>query len=227
MAAKVETVTGRSLLFELEGLAILTREAIFQSLKTFFKAQNVKFDVADFCRFGFHAVPEHLAAALTDGLKLKAAVRAALLTHVQQALAQIFGADRPALAPGLDKLVRATRDRGLDVIAISFQPLEAAEALLKKTGLDALGVKAFAHSEVTHEYPGADVWLRALKTIGQRPRHGIALTGCGKSTSSALSAGLRVLVVPDRYTGFQDFSGADRVAEAISDLDAAHDVLGA
>ena len=226
MAAKVETETGRSLLFELEGVAIPTRETVFQGLQAFFKEQKTEFGIADFCRFGLHAVPEHLAKALAEGLRLKASAQAALLAHVQQARAALFRGEKLALAAGLEKLVRAVRGRELEVIALSYQPADAAQALLKKTGLDAVGVRLYAQDEVNHEYPGADVWLRALKTIGQRPRHGIALVGCGKSTTSALSAGLRVLVVPDRFTSFQDFSGADRVADTIADLDVEHDVLG-
>ncbi len=68
------------------------------------------------------------------------------------------------------------------------------------------------------DLPTPDSWLSLLKAMPVGPRCAIALVDGALACKSALAVGMHCCVVPDRFTGWQDFAGADLVEEKISDL---------
>lgn len=210
-----------ALVLELEGVAVPTRRVIFATLKSALADAGVKITEPDMMRHGLHAVPAHMMNDLTEHLGLKASVRNSVLAKVEKALAEHFRSSNVALAPGLDRVLDAARAAGATIALISWQPEDAARALIEKCGLNRWQPQVHCHVEPNHEFPGADVWLKSLKAMGCGPTLCTALVGTRSSCRSSLAAGMRSVVVPDEFTGFEDFGGADLVAEKFADLTAA------
>ena len=207
-----------ALVLELEGVAVPTRQVIFSTLKAALSAHDVKFGMPEMMRYGLHAVPAHMMNDLTEHLSLKASVRTAVLAKVDKALADFFRSREVALASGLDRVLDAARGRGAVVGLISWQPEDAARALMEKCGLTRWDPQLACHVEPNHEFPGADVWLKSLKAIGCSSAVCTALVGSRSSCRSALAAGLRCIVVPDEFTAFEDFGGADCCRDKFADV---------
>ena len=64
-----------------------------------------------------------------------------------------------------------------------------------------------------------DATLKVAKEMSKSPRQCVVLAGTMESCKSALSAGMQCVALPDRFTAFQDFSGAQEVLESQEDLD--------
>ena len=63
------------------------------------------------------------------------------------------------------------------------------------------------------DFPTADAWLKIAKQLGTKPQLCIVLASRSTACKAALSAGMRCIVIPDQYTSFQDFGGADFVVD--------------
>ena len=64
-----------------------------------------------------------------------------------------------------------------------------------------------------HDRMKAGHRLKIAKAMSKSPRVCIALVSSMASCKSALSAGMRCVALPDAFTSFQDFGGADVVYE--------------
>jgi len=108
----------------------------------------------------------------------------------------------------------------MEVVAISPWPKDVAEALMKKLGLDELGVdlEAFDSSDVA--FPRADHWLRLLKQRDQDTIPLVAIVSSRNACKGALTAGATCVAVPDAYTSFEDFGGAKVVLDKLGDMPA-------
>jgi beta-phosphoglucomutase-like phosphatase (HAD superfamily) len=90
--------------------------------------------------------------------------------------------------------------------------------LAERLGLPALNVKVMPHANDHKRFPSPDEWLKLAKLVGVPPKHCVALVSGSLATHSALSAGMRVAALPDKFTAFQDCTGADFVCETPGDL---------
>jgi beta-phosphoglucomutase-like phosphatase (HAD superfamily) len=69
------------------------------------------------------------------------------------------------------------------------------------------------------DLPTPDSWLSLLKSMAITPRCAIALVDGATACKSALAVGMGCGVVPDCFTAWQSFTGADFVAENASELE--------
>lgn len=224
MTAK--TAEGKSapwaILFELEGTAVPVRKVLFEAIGAALKKERIEFGFPQFVRCGLHAVPEHMINDLATQLHLKPGARESAAAAVRRALEECFsGTKSTPLAPGLDTILNAARTAGAKIGTISWQTEDAARALSTRTGLDRWATEILSFSDVHHEFPGADTFLKGLKHLGADPHRSIALVTSRASSRSAIAAGMKCAVVSDEFTAFQDFGGADFVADAWKDLDPA------
>jgi beta-phosphoglucomutase-like phosphatase (HAD superfamily) len=77
---------------------------------------------------------------------------------------------------------------------------------------------------VSKVFPSADIWLKTAKAMNIKSRRCLAVGGNMAACKSAMSADLRCLAVPDDFTSFQDYSGADLVLENPDEM-SAKDIL--
>ena len=120
----------------------------------------------------------------------------------------------------LPALIKTAQECNIQVVALSAWPEAAAKELMKKTGLDALGVDLVAMDSIDPIFPRADHWLRILKQRGQENIPLIAIVGSRAACKGALTAGATAIALPDVYTAFEDFTGAKVVLETLGDMPA-------
>jgi beta-phosphoglucomutase-like phosphatase (HAD superfamily) len=217
VAPKVPSGPARAVLFELENLSIAGREVIYATLKRELATKGVKMAPFMFSRYC-------LAACLKNGIgNLLASVGKSRISKdkvfedvrcgVKAGL--LSGPVRPA--PGVGKLIRRAKDEGVAVGALSCLDAESAALLISRMGLDrdVPHVLPFACEERSH--PTADAWLRLARKMDLSPVSCVAVATCNISCRAAVSCGMFCAVVPDAFTAFQDFGGADFVADTLND----------
>ena len=198
---------------ELEHVIVSSRELLFAAVETALKKQGASIDPTTFRRYCLKAQPAHIAEALAANMK-----GASLnVEQLGQAIAESY---EQALAKGgaptnqtfLD-LIAAAKNQSIQLAAITPLGEDLATEILAKAGLADHGIRIFSLPESDKWYPRMDAWMKICRTMNRAPQACVALTSSQDPCKSALSAGMRCLVFPDRYTAHHDFSGADAVLD--------------
>lgn len=211
-----QTSTTHALIFELEYVAAKTRAVEFASLQSAAKTKGVELTQVAYSRSSMS--PLH-RAAVTDVLKRagkKADAIEKAVNEVDKTVAN-YCTNEAELDKGLAKLIKATQDRGIPVIAFTALPEDIAKKLMAKLGLDTMGVELLIPEEVKDSFPRADDWLKMLKQCNKEHATLVAVVSSQVACKGALTAGAACIVVPDEFTAFQDFSGAKMVLDSLAD----------
>lgn len=209
--------TTHALIFELEYVAARTRSVEFTALTSAMKTKGLELTPVLFSRSGMS--PLH-RQAVTDIL-LQAGKKA---DAIEKAVAEVdrtvasYCENEAELDEGLAKLIKATQDRGIPVVAFTALPVVVAKKLMAKLGLDALGVELLIPEEVKGSFPRADDWLKMLKQCNKEGVTLVAVVSSQVACKGALTAGAACIAVPDEFTAFQDFSGAKVVVDSLSEI---------
>jgi len=216
--AKTEEMgnTTHALIFELEYVAAKTRAVEFAALTSAAKTKGVELTAIQFSRSLMSPVHR---AAVTDVLKRAGKKTDAIekaVTEVNKTVAN-YCENEAELDAGLGKLIKATQKRGIPVITFTALPVDIAEKLIKRLGLDKLGVSLIIPEEVKESFPRADDWLKMLKQCDKEHATLVAVVSSQIACKGALTAGAACIAVPDEFTNFQDFSGAKMVLDSLTD----------
>jgi len=205
-----------ALIFELEYVAANVRTIEFESIKSAVGTKGVELTPVLFSRSTMS--PLHRAAVtdvlLRAGKKADAIEKA--VTEVDKTVAAYCENDAE-LDAGLAKLIKATQSRDIPVVAFTALPADIAKKLMKKLGLDEMGVELLIPEEVKDSFPRADDWLKMLKQCDKEGSTLVAVVSSQVACKGALTAGAACIAVPDQFTAFQDFSGAKLVLDSLSD----------
>jgi beta-phosphoglucomutase-like phosphatase (HAD superfamily) len=132
--------------------------------------------------------------------KLSEAFREALGTQAVQ-----------AVTPEFKAFVKALVDRGVKVVVATRSDVEPLKAALAE--FDPALVVTYAEPSNTYGNCKWDAWRRACSQNGLIEKLTAAVTGSGKGVKSALVAGMSALAIVHDHVAYQDFGGADAVAE--------------
>ena len=203
------------LVFELEGAAIDGRAKLFDAAKSVFKASGVKLSDTQFASVCTQsAVPAIIEKLIVDfgGEKIDDSAADKIFE------AYVSGFSKNVhVHPLFTKVIEEAAKRGIDTYAISSLPEGVANAALKSSGLDKHNVDLRVFPSEERHFPRVDCWMKVGREVLRTPRNCIAIAGCRDSGKSALSAGMCSVIIPDQYTSYQDFGGADAILENIED----------
>ena len=205
------------LFFELETIATTGRESMFEAVKKVMKSKDIEVTPALFSKCGITVRPEAAIQAMIDNSGRNLSTADQLATTAENAMKKFF-ASSAELNADLPKLIKAAQAANIEVVAISAWPQDIAEALMKKLGLDELGVGLEAQDCTEATFPRADHWLRLLKKREQDTIPLIAIVSSRFACKGALTAGATCIAVPDVYTTFEDFAGAKVVLDSLSGM---------
>lgn len=213
-----------ALLYELEGVAIHARRAEFEALKNILADCKVNFAPPVFARYCLNRAPEAYLPALIEALGIKKANEKEWAQDIRNGIGLYMASAEATLKPLVQQLVQLAVDRHMQVALLTHMKEAMVGSLLKQWAAPHDQAIVFVVDAGQHLSPRADAWLRLAKTLSRTPRQCVAVTGSHYSTRTALSCGMRCLVVPDEFSAFQDFGGADAVldseADALDDLPA-------
>lgn len=127
-----------------------------------------------------------------------------------------------AVTPEFKAFVKVLSGRGLKTVIATRADLEAFKPAL--ADFDADLVTAYSEPSQTYGNCKWDAWRRALRAHGLHEMLTVAVTGSGYGVRSALVAGMPAIAIMHDHVAYQDFGGADVVADGFS-TQLADDVL--
>lgn len=205
------------LFFELETIATTGREAMFNALKKVMKTKDEEVTQSVFAKCGLTSRPAPAIQAIIENSGRNLTTGDQLAEQAENDLKKFFEKDAE-LNPALPALIEAAQKLDIQVVALSPWSEEQASALMKKLGLDEMGVELEALDCDDSIFPRADHWLRLLKQREQDMIPSMAIITSRAACRGALTAGATCVAVPDEYTSFEDFSGAKIILESLDEM---------
>ena len=119
------------------------------------------------------------------------------------------------LDAGMEDVLNTAIADGALLGALSGLDEATATKVMDKLGLSEKETTVLASASEDRDTPTTDAWLRLAKSMNAPASCCLVIASSARSCKAALSAGMRCVVLPDKFTSFQDFSGADRVLDAL------------
>ena len=131
-------------------------------------------------------------------------------------------AGRVPLRPGVDRLIREARDKGLRLAIVTTTTPANVSALFRHSfgeHEDDWFELVAAGNVVPRKKPAPDIYNYALSRLGLSAGDCLALEDSAHGLKSARAAGLDVLITVNQFTDKQDFSGAAVVLDHLGEPD--------
>lgn len=203
-----------ALLFELENVGFGGRKVAYDVLKSLLADKDIALTPALFSRYCVHAPIDkglpHLLKAVDRGRIAPEKLIPDIVDGIRLSLAD----STPKPHASLSKIVKKAAESGIAVGGVSDLDADAAEMLLKALPIDA------EHAAVVNAVAGErrttdpSAWAGVGRALQATLPSCVAIVSSADACRAALAAGMRCVVVPDTFTSFQDFSGADLVIDA-------------
>ncbi|MBI3985534.1 MAG: HAD family phosphatase [Lentisphaerae bacterium] len=198
-------------LFELENVLFPWRKHVFEVLRKALKKRDVDLSPGQFSRFCLSSSVEKFLPKLSEALDNKRLASEKLLTEVNEELDALLARKAVSLFKPVGELVEEARKRNFPVGVLSFLPEEQVQAVLVQFKLETAIPLMGRHGPTAH--CGADCWLKLSRKLGVPAKRCLVFASTTGACRAALTGGMRCVVIPDEFTMFQDFSGADMVVE--------------
>lgn len=222
---ELEEVLGKALFFELDNVAVKGRELVYDIVSGILEEKGVDFSRGLFCQYCLYQpikvfVPEILAKLGRTRLS-----EDKLVAEIEEAVKLTFVDGNIKLNAGIIDVIDGAIKDGASVGAISTFDEATADRLMEKLGLTEKGAEVLSNGSAHKHVPSSDAWLRLAKKMDVPATCCVAIASSARACKSALSAGMKCVVLTDKFTSFQDFGGADFVLDTI-DKDAVASILG-
>lgn len=214
--SKTAAAPQSALVFEFDDIALGARAIRYEILKGIFGEQGIAFPEPLFVRNCLQSLPHVYLPALVDALQYTSAsaeqVAKRLVGETTSRLMQKDASVRVDLVPWLD----AAHSHGFNVVGVSILP--SAESIAQHLDFARWNTRLVVASPNDKTLQQTDLWLRAAKAAERNPKNCLAIVSSAESAKGALAAGMNVLAVPDAFTDFQDFGGANAVCDSLKDI---------
>jgi HAD superfamily hydrolase (TIGR01509 family) len=110
--------------------------------------------------------------------------------------------------PGLENFIRETRLRGLPIGVASNSGAIYVDQVLTAISLREVFDCVITSDQVSNAKPAPDIYLAAAASLETPPERCLAIEDSPIGMKSALSAGMRCVVIPSHHLDGADFSGA-------------------
>lgn len=206
-----------ALLFELEHSAVGGRAVLFDVCKRLLTEREVEFTEALFVRYFQKLSLEKCIGELLEAVGKKRLSAAKLAAEISEEVKAAMADKRLKMPTGFAKLIEQAKAENAVCGALTAMSRDAAEALVKRLGLDGVISKIHYAAPEADCFPTADAWLKLAKAVAVQPQGCIVLATNNASCKAALSGGMRPVAVPDEFTGYQDYGGSDLLIEKLND----------
>jgi beta-phosphoglucomutase-like phosphatase (HAD superfamily) len=206
-----------ALIFELEYVAAGKRRVEFEAIRDAVQSKGVELTPVAFARSGMSPLSRAAVTGVLEQAGKKADAIEKAVAAVDKAVSA-YCESEAELDKGLEKLIKAVRQRDIPAVTFTALPEATAKALMSRLGLDEMGVELIIPDEVKDSFPRADSWLKMLKKCDKEDATLVAVVSSQVACKGALTAGAACVVVPDEFTAYQDFSGAKLVLESLDEI---------
>lgn len=208
-----------AVLFELEHIAAAARRGAYETIKGIFESKDIDFSPVHYNRFCSFARPEHYVEELLTLCNARKLSNQKLINDIKSGVGEYLATMSADLDPTLAKIIDTAREKEMLVAALTSLPQAVYGTFANKLGLIDRGVQIFSFPEADKFFPKADSWLKVCKEIDVRPASAVGLVTTNVACKGALTAGMRVIAVPDEFTGYQDFGGAYTVLDNLEEIE--------
>jgi beta-phosphoglucomutase-like phosphatase (HAD superfamily) len=188
------------------------RRRVFDAVRSALGQAGFDLTPQIFARMALGSGVGRYVPSLLSFLKVRFVSQARIGVQVETAVRRAVCSE-PRVRAGLIPLLQRARGRGIRVVAVSLLDAESAGHVAGATGLTALGVETVVADAWRARPSPENVIARTLERLRLPSGACVALVTCAAATESALCAGLRVLALPDEFTSFQPFTGADEILD--------------
>ena len=202
---------------ELETVAVRGRPVMYAVLKKLLKGEGVSLTPVLFSRFCLDRPPREFLPALLEVSGKKAKSGAALAADFEKRFRASLIEEGLSLDTGAKRLLDFAAAQSRRVGVLSRLDRDGAAALAQSLGFTDSGVCVMSYPSVDRPFPIVDAWLTLAREMGLRPAACTAVVTSSAACTAALAARMFCVAVPDEYTAFQDFGGADAVVESLDD----------
>ena len=204
-----------AVLFDFAGVLVDTEWAIYEAWHRTFRAHGhpLPLDIytqcigSDFDTWSPKVHLEELTGRSFDWHQLDEARQVEIRRDLEQA------GPMPGVLPLLEKLKAAD----IPAAVVSSSSHFWVDGWLEKLGLRPWFQTVVCRGDAPRIKPAPDLWLEALRQLGQPAEACLAIEDSLNGVKSAKAAGLSVWAVPNRTTACLDFSLADRICPSLED----------
>ena len=209
-----------ALLFEMDSVALGARQIRYEVLARILKEQRIELTPVQFSRYCLQPAPQVYMPAFLAAMKYTAATPEQVVERLNGETTSRFMQKTTVISEGLINWMEAAQARGAAIACISMLPQAAAEGVAAHLGFDRWGIKVFSAAPTDKGFPHAQNWLQMAKSIARHPRRCLAIVSSMAVAKTALAAMMNIVVVPDEFTEYQDFCGANLVCDNLQDVKA-------
>lgn len=150
--------------------------------------------------------PKETAIFVQERTGIQVSVEEILDDHRTRVMEAVGRDAKPV--PGLEDFIRETRLRNLPVGVASNSSTIYVDQVLRAIGLREVFDCVVTSDQVQHAKPAPDIYLTAAASLEIPPERCLAIEDSPIGMRSALSAGMRCVVIPNHHLDGADFSGA-------------------
>lgn len=205
------------LIFELEQLALAGRKILFDVMKDKLGEHKLHLTLPLFAKFCSYSSPRLYLQEILDALKDHKLQADKLGAEIEAEYAQRL-LSKASINPALSKIIRDAPSKKISVGAISMLPRAAAESLMSKLGLVEQNIQLIAFDNMDKVFPRSDTWMKIAKTASITTRKCLVLATSMIACKSAMAADMQCMAIPDEFTSYQDFGGANMILDKMEDL---------
>jgi beta-phosphoglucomutase-like phosphatase (HAD superfamily) len=207
------TLVDFAMFFELEYTLVKGRDFMFEAVSKILKKAKKELTVPEFSRYCLYPAPKYFVPRLTEAFGLSATAAGNMVSELDASYAEYMVSDKVQVNEGMKRLIDAALEKGLPVCTLSALKPTDTQKLLGNVGLSDKGIEMFCSDEVDEHFPRADTWMKMARELSKSARRCVVFASSSRACKATLSAGMRSVAIPDAYTAFQDFGGAEMILE--------------
>ncbi len=218
---QVEGASAKSaLIFEMDNVALGARRIRYEVLTGILGEQGIKLTPILFSRHCLHPAPSAYMPEFLKTMGYTAATPEQVVDRLTGETTSRLMQKTTLVSEGLIKWMDAAMARGAVIACVSMLPQDSADAVASHLGFERWGVQVFSGlpSAADRGFPRGEHWLRMAKAIDRSSKRCLALVSSMASTKTALAAMMNVVAIPDEFTEFQDFCGANLVCSDLKEV---------
>lgn len=218
---EVEGASAKSaLIFEMDNVALGARRIRYEVLAGILQEQGIELTPVVYSRYCLHPAPSAFMPGFLKRMQYTATPPEQVIERMMGETVSRLMQKTTVVNEGLIKWIQAAVSRGAVVACVSMLPQESADAVAAHLGFERWGVEVFSAlpNAEDRSFPRAEHWLRMIKAIDRNPTRCLALVSSMFTAKTALAAMMNVVAVPDEFTEYQDFCGANLVCADLKEV---------
>lgn len=204
-----------AILLEIENTALKGRQLLQGVLKKVLGEKGVELDLATFSRYCLDVPIGDFLPHILKAVSKTRLSEEKLLAEITESLKTVLCSSNVKIEPGFKELMKAAGERNVLVGGLSTLDQEATLKVFNNAGVPEMTAHVLQDYQAEMTCQSRNPWLKLARKMSLSTSQCLAVTTSATSTKAAISAKMKCIAIPDKFTAFQDFGGADLVLDAL------------